>query len=600
MPARTRTFPYLLATCLASGCTGLDDTVEDTSQTAQASYLVANNLWPSNFISVCFDFDGFDDKKTWVREKLTGPTSWSAHAQITFVGWFRCAPSDRGIRIRNGTGSVAYSLGPVDGTVILDLKMDIPERIRLEWEAMHEFGHALGFSHEQNRYDAPAACQALAQGQNGDTIYGPYDPDSIMNYCAPADPDLSAGDIAGVQFAYGRRPQWVPGFVANGPSSSFAISSCHKILSADIDGDNDPDLVCPTATGTFVQRLTGSTLGAWTFAGSAPPISLSQCKTLGATDVNHDGVVDLYCPANLGGGTARTFVQFGTSSGFTAWVGNAPQTFELAECVDITLLESTWGPSSLACTRRDGAGATQTWVAPSAPTPTTAPVGYGAWFAAGPNEPWSASFDAIRCKLFAGDLDLDNNPDLVCAYDNGTSTRTWVKLSSGTWAWTNVSPTASFSLSRCTKLLFHDQNGDRRPDLVCVYDTGAGTTSTKSQSANHSGYVAWSAAGPSTPADPLELFRCKDVLAANIDGDSFPDLICPYVRASGVTTAYVQPTLGGAPQFKRWIGGGPRTSAFSLSQCRGVYELRTPSFAALACPLDSGGTTRTLTMSLPR
>ncbi|WGR73342.1 MULTISPECIES: M57 family metalloprotease [unclassified Bradyrhizobium] len=72
--------------------------------------------------------------------------------------------------------------------------------------AVHEFGHALGFTHEQNRDDAPEQCRnEKASGSVGDYKVTKYDPNSIMNYCNSAwngNGQLSPLDIAAVRTFY--------------------------------------------------------------------------------------------------------------------------------------------------------------------------------------------------------------------------------------------------------------------------------------------------------------------------------------------------------------------------------------------------------------
>jgi predicted Zn-dependent protease len=51
--------------------------------------------------------------------------------------------------------------------------------------AIHEFGHALGFAHEQNRNDGPTECEENPQGTSGNAIFTDWDLNSVMNYCNP-------------------------------------------------------------------------------------------------------------------------------------------------------------------------------------------------------------------------------------------------------------------------------------------------------------------------------------------------------------------------------------------------------------------------------
>lgn len=71
--------------------------------------------------------------------------------------------------------------------------------------AVHEFGHALALFHEHARTDSsncPHTNERIPQS-DFDVYVGPYDPHSIMNYCASGRrPELSQGDVEGLQRLY--------------------------------------------------------------------------------------------------------------------------------------------------------------------------------------------------------------------------------------------------------------------------------------------------------------------------------------------------------------------------------------------------------------
>lgn len=220
-----------------AGC-AVEAAPEDPARSTEAPlYADVPNLWENangttrKQISVCWNnFDAtHPEVHGWVQTAVS--RTWSFVADVDFTGWGSCGTGGADVRI-----DVGDNLGPAVfgglGQSMSGLRLNFLQgsnycgfgfpgetyRTCMEFIGIHEFGHVLGFAHEQNQSDTPGSCTDAPQGSNGTENYGLWDLNSIMNYCDPAYaafPALSPTDTAGVQHYYGIGRRYIAAGVAN-------------------------------------------------------------------------------------------------------------------------------------------------------------------------------------------------------------------------------------------------------------------------------------------------------------------------------------------------------------------------------------------------
>ena len=435
-----------------------------------------------NSIPVCWETVGYNREKAIIKEAVSG--TWEWFANVRFNGWGACptgdgifgSGSDKQVRIRitaqddsnlGSSGSARVGMAALSTANDNDPGVNLSfapngtaDQGRVEYVGVHEFGHVLGFVHEQDtpgNVEGPAHCESSGNEPNATSIT-PYDRDSIMNYCnrdGNTKGNLTDTDIRGVQAVYGVR---YPNTAARNSCASAVVKQTASVAWGWNDGSFQTSFALFSSAGTkFLDRSVWSLRqGGWG----------DEVKWF-AGDFNGDGRTDIGGAWNDGGKVTLT-VRQSTGSGFSAahwaiktggWINNAvwlPGDFNGDGRTDAAGIWNDGGKVSIAMFLSDG----KKFLSQS-PQWSVRDGGWG---------------DEV--KWFAGDFNGDGRTDIGGAWNNNGATTLTVRQSTGNKFVPVHWLVNAGNWSNSSAFVAGDFNGDGRSDVARLWnDLGRNSTS---------------------------------------------------------------------------------------------------------------------------